>query len=116
MIGVRTVHSVREMEQAVLRADILAICFTRRNDAPSETALRRMERLGLKYPEIAWFHIDLDLLPAAASRYLVFNVPAILVYFRGKPAVKHQGYIDVPRLTQALEDMLSDAAAPPVDD
>jgi thioredoxin-like negative regulator of GroEL len=91
-------ESVRQVEDAALNTTYMLLFFVRNNDATCDYLERRIRRLVRRYPEMEGYRMNLDTMPYGASRYLVYTVPTVLLYYRGKPAVKRVGMVDIQQL------------------
>lgn len=96
---------MRDVEDGVLENNILLLYFTR-DDCPECRQLdRRVQRLSRRFPQMRSYHLNLDKMPYAASRYLVYEVPSALLYYRGKPTVKRVGVLDLQELSELISQL-----------
>jgi thioredoxin-like negative regulator of GroEL len=102
---------MRDVEEAVLQHEVLLLYATRRDCPECRQLDRRMQRLSRRYPSVKAFHIDLDSMPYAASRYLIYEVPTALLYYRGKPTVKRVGVLDIRELSELISELNEHASS-----
>ncbi len=96
-------ESVRHIENSVLAWDRILLYFTRADCSLCHRLRPRISRLGQRYPDMEVLHVDLDRMPGAAGRYLVFDVPGVVVYISGKPMARFIGGVDYQQLRQVLD-------------
>ena len=97
-------QSVRHIEKSVLAWDRILLYFTRAECPECRGLGPRIGRLGQSFSDIEVLHIDLDRMPAAAGRYLIFDVPGAVLYLRGKPAARYTGGVDYAELRRILSE------------
>ncbi len=105
-------QSLRHVENSVLAWDRILLYFTRRECSECRRLGTRIGRLAARVPELEMVHVDLDELPSAAGRYLIFDVPGLALYIRGKPELRYSGGIDYAGLRSALERLSEPQAEP----
>ena len=97
-------QSVRHAENSVLAWDRILLYFTRAECTECRRLGTRISRLGQRYDDLEVVHINLDVLPGAAGRYLIFDVPGLILYIRGKPVARYNGGVDYQQLRQILDE------------
>ncbi|MFP4068290.1 MAG: thioredoxin family protein [Spirochaetaceae bacterium] len=96
------IERVSDLEEAIHVHEAVAVLFTR-DDSPESVDLKpRVRRLLRRFPNIRLYHVGVDRHPTAASEFLVYEVPTIIVYYRGKPFLKHVGGFYLPDLREEL--------------
>ena len=101
-LTVTEAQSVQHIEKSVLAWDRILLYFTRAECPECHGLGPRIGRLGQSFPDIEILHIDLDRMPAAAGRYLIFDVPGLVFYLRGKPVARYTGGVDYVTLRRIL--------------
>ncbi len=99
------VQSVQDMENVVLSNTWVCIFFTRSNCAASAAELPRVRRMLNRFSDMVGCIFNIDDEPAAAGRYLVFDTPAVIVYFNGKPVIRQTGGVTPDEIYNALQQM-----------
>jgi thioredoxin-like negative regulator of GroEL len=97
------VTEVSHLENAIQNNDAVAVMFTRSDSPESTDLIPRVRRLFRRFDSIPVYHVDIGRHPTAASEFLVYGVPTIMVYYRGTPAVKHVGDFYLPELRSEME-------------
>lgn len=97
------VTEIPHLEKAILKHEAVAVIFTRENSPDSIDLLPRIRRLFRRFSAIPVYHVDMDRHPTAASEFLVYEVPTVMVYYRGTPSVKHVGGVYLPELRAEME-------------
>ncbi|TVQ38711.1 MAG: thioredoxin [Spirochaetaceae bacterium] len=100
-----SIQSVRDMENVVLAHTWVCIFFLRTDCAVSADALPRVSRMLKRFSDVVGCRFNIDDDPAAAGRYLVFDTPAVIVYFKGKPVIRQSGGVAVNQIYDALQKM-----------
>ena len=97
-----TIRTVRDMENVVLAQSWVCIVFTRSQCPACSEALPRVRRMLKRFTDIVGCSFNIDDDPSAAGRYLIFDTPAVLFYYNGKPVVRQIGAVSVPELYKAV--------------
>ena len=98
------IQQVSELEQAISTKQALAILFTRQDSRESVDLAPRVRRLLRRFPSVPGYHVRMERHPTAAGEFLVYEVPTIIVYYRGTPAFKHVGGFYLPDLRAELQE------------
>lgn len=61
-----------------------------------------LELLETRFPAIAFYTVDCDALPQAASRYGVLSIPTVIAYFDGKETMRLVRNFSIGELSQAI--------------
>ncbi len=96
------IHSVRDMENMVLKHNWICIFFLRGNCPACVEELPRVRRMLKRFSDVVGCTFNIDDDPAAAGRYLVFDTPSLLVYFKGNPVARQTGGVSVSEIYNAL--------------
>ena len=97
------IDQVSQLEQAIYQHEALAVLFTRDDSAQSRDLFPRVRRLMRRFPQLPAYHVSIDRHPSAASEFLVYEVPTIIIYYHGTPAIKHVADFHLPDLRTELE-------------
>lgn len=63
----------------------------------------RIASMLKRFPEVRAVHLDTALLPAAAGRFEVYTVPAVLLFVRGRETVREARYFSLHELEAKIE-------------
>jgi thioredoxin-like negative regulator of GroEL len=63
----------------------------------------KVEQLLSDYPSVSAYSVDTTELPAAAGRFEIFTVPAVLLFVEGKETVRYVRYFSLHELEDSLE-------------
>jgi hypothetical protein len=103
----RDIRQVADLEDAISKHEAIAVLFTRADSPESVDLAPRVRRLLRRFPQLPGYHVSVDRHPTAASEFLVYDVPTIIIYYRGTPAIKHVGDFYLPDLRAELENFSS---------
>jgi hypothetical protein len=97
------IRQVSDLEDAIAKHEAMAVLFTREDSPESLDLVPRVRRLLRRFPQVPGYHVSVNRHPTAASEFLVYEVPTIIIYYRGTPAIKHVGDFYLPDLRAELK-------------
>ena len=69
---------------------------------PCKSLSPRIEELMNRYPALVWTKIDPAVFPQIAAQNMVFTVPIVLIFRRGKEIYKSSRFVDLDKIEQIL--------------
>jgi thioredoxin 1 len=98
-----TVDDLAQLDQAVRHQPAVLAYFTGPNCNVCKVVKPMIaELLDNKFAEIAFYSIDCDTLPQAASQYGVLTIPTVVLYFDGKETTRLVRNFSIGELEQAI--------------
>lgn len=98
----KTISNLDSAEN-LIKNGTMTLLYISRPDCGVCTAIRpKVEEMLERYPEIESGYIDLDQVTEAAGRFMVFTIPAIIVYAEAKEVVREARYISIDELEEKI--------------
>ncbi len=92
-----------ESAEGLIKNETMTLLYLSRPDCGVCTAIRpKVEEMLSRYPGIKSGYINLDQLPEAAGRFMVFTIPAVIVHTDGKEVVREARYISMDELEEKI--------------
>lgn len=79
------------------------IYLSREECSVCHALLPKIKKLASDYPKGEFTHIDLDDHPLAAGEFMVFSIPALLVYSGGKELYRGARFFNMKELKERLD-------------
>ncbi|UOQ92486.1 thioredoxin family protein [Halobacillus shinanisalinarum] len=98
----RKVQTIEEV-QAVINDELLSFVYiSSQGCSVCHSLLPQIEKLLEEYPRFASIHVDANEVKAIAGTYIVFTVPAVIVFSKGKELFRKARFVPMEKLNQQL--------------
>lgn len=87
----------------IKEGDFSFVYLSREECSVCHVLLPKVEDLATKYPESTMTAIDLNNTPEAAGEFMVFSIPALIVYSRGKELYRGARFFNFGELEDKLD-------------
>lgn len=79
------------------------IYFSREECSVCHVLLPKIKELSTRYDKNSFKKIDLDKFPEAAGEFMIFSIPALLVYSQGKELYRGARFFNLNDLQEKLD-------------
>ncbi|NOX37715.1 MAG: thioredoxin family protein [Calditrichaeota bacterium] len=80
--------------------------FTRPGCGVCSALLPKVERLLIRYPTVRLVQVDVQRWPRLAGQHLVFAVPTLILFYRGREWHRFSRWVSLTELEKALARMV----------
>ncbi|OHD57763.1 MAG: hypothetical protein A2014_05950 [Spirochaetes bacterium GWF1_49_6] len=95
-------HSPEHFHALISGENPSLVYFFSSDCPPCKSLSPRIEELMNRYPALVWTKIDPAVFPQIAAQNMVFTVPIVLIFRRGKEIYKSSRFVDLDKIEQIL--------------
>lgn len=102
------IESVEALKTLLEAAPVSLAYFGNQSCSVCHATRPKVEEVLNNFPSVKTFYCPVDLHPALSGQYLIFTVPAVLVFEYGREIFRNARFIDLNRLQSILEEMVEE--------
>jgi len=102
-MDMKTISSISDAKKHISSGDMQLLYISRPGCNVCKSLLPKVEVMLKGFREINGGYINLDILPELPGLFSVFTIPAVLLYIRGKEAIREARYISLEDLRRRIE-------------
>jgi thiol-disulfide isomerase/thioredoxin len=96
-------NTLKEVNEFISNNEMTLLYFSSKSCTVCGSMFPKVEKMLKSYPNIKSVNIDVDKSTEAAGQYLIFSLPAILVYVNGKETIREARIISILELEKAIK-------------
>ncbi len=91
-------QSTNDIDTFITSGEMRLLYLSRPGCGVCKALIPKIEEMMTEFPGMEAGYVDLDSIPEAAGTFSIFTIPGILVYTRGKEALRKARYVSVEQL------------------
>lgn len=91
-------NNIKEIIKYIEANNLCLVIVTKKTCARCSPVVDQVEKMLCHLPTLQYTRVSLDEVPAFSGQYMVFSVPTILLFFRGKEVLRQSGFIHFDQL------------------
>lgn len=97
------IQNINELKKQIAQNQIVFLYISKPNCSVCHSLYPQITSLLKKYSNIYAIHIDISDIPEIAGEYLIFSVPAILLFIHGREVMRKARFVPLKELESELE-------------
>jgi thioredoxin-like negative regulator of GroEL len=97
-----TTHSPEHFHALITEESPVLVYFFSDGCPPCKSLSPRIGELMNRFPHLIWTKIDPAVFPQIAAQNMVFTVPIVTVFLRGKEIYKSSRFVDLEKIEMIL--------------
>ena len=89
--------------EAIKHKDLSVIYITSRDCNVCKSIFPNLEKLISGFPKSEFYRVETDEFPQVAGEFMIFTVPALLIYSQGKELYRAARFIKLQEVEELLE-------------
>lgn len=100
----KIIESIEELSQLLINETIVLTYFGNERCSVCHATKPKVEALLRDFPWVLSCYCPTDRVPQLAGQHLVFAVPAVIIFFRGKEIYRSARFIELNRMVEILKE------------